>query len=216
MGNHQTRAVTGVGQVTGGLVAENMLEATKTAILNQNVFKTIFKNNVFVNDVPAYNETILPAWEFRFSTEKIMGGDLRHEGVVNSRVLFPNKLVGAYDIHRKVALAIGRFFNNPRKDIFDNVKGLTHIGEDLEFTYDQVFAHGGMQVPAILIKIPFMIDLRRYRIECPEVPLDEAELDADLVEEWEQRIQIHGLDTIDDEKSDDNILIEESVLSNGD
>ena len=209
MGNLETRAKKGVSQVSGGLIGENLLDVVKDAILAQSVFKTIFKNNIFIDELPSYNDTILPAWEFRFNKELIQGGDLRHVGTVNSRILFPNNLAGMVSFHRKVALAVGRFFKAPRTDIFDNVSGLTEIGQNLDISYDMLFVQGGIKIPSIVFQIPFVFDVRRYRIENPEVPLDD-DLDAALEEEWTQFIEISGVDEVADTKE---VLIPESKLS---
>ena len=209
MGNLETRAKVGISQVTGGLMGENLLEVLKDAILNQSVFKTIFKNNVFTDELPSYNDTILPAWEFRFNKEIIEGGDLRHTGTINSRILFPNNLAGLVSFHRKIALAVGRFFKAPRKDIFDNVSGLTEIGQKLDISYDMLFVQGGIKLPSIVMQLPFVFDVRRYRIENPEIPLDD-DLDAALEEDWTTFIEISGVDEVAETKT---ILIPESKLS---
>lgn len=208
MGNLETRAKAGVDQITGGLMGAELLQILKAAILNQKVFQTIFRENVFVDEMPSYNDTILPAWEFRFNKELIEGTDLLHTGTINSRVLFPNNLAGKLSFHRKIALAIGRFFKADRSDIFSQVSGLTEIGQKLDISYDLMFVQGGIQIPSIVLTFPFVFDVRRYRIENPEIPLDDK-LDADLEEEWTQFIEISGFD-VDNENSE--ILIAESQL----
>lgn len=189
LGNLSERAEKGIAQVTGGLIGENLLQVLKEAVLKQNVFKTIFNENIFVDELPSYNDTILPAWEFRFNKELIEGFDLRHVGTINSRVLFPNSLIGNVSFHRKVALAIVRFFNADRSDIFSKVSGLTEIGENIDITYDLLFVQGAVKVPSIVITFPFVIDIRRFTIENPEIPLND-DLDADLIKEWTQLIEI--------------------------
>ena len=210
MGNTESRLKAGVNDVTGGLIAENMMSVLKTVILKQKVFRTIFRENIFVDQLPSYNETILPAWEFRFNRETVMGADLLHRGSINSRILFPNDLHGDVSFHRKMALTVYRFFaaSDRLEDLLAPVSGLTEIGENIDIVYDTMFVQDGIAVPSIVMTIPFVLDRRRFRNENPEIPLDE-DLDAALIREWEMRLEVTGVDETTETKK---IVIPEGKL----
>ncbi len=232
MGQQQRKAVTGVDQVTPSLVdgaspdggarlmGEFMFERLRESIMGEKVFQTIFgggndkadplQSNIYLNSMPSYNDTILPAWEFRFSQETVQGADLRQTGRVRSRVLFPNNLKGELNFHRKVAMAIARYFNSALRidDFLKKVPGLTEFGENLEFQYDLLFVHGGQQVPVITIGIDYIFDIRRFRLENPCTDLDDR-LDAELIEEAVYMLEISGDDEVTGETE---ILIPESEI----
>jgi len=207
MGNQNDRAVKAISQVTPPLIGEFMLEELRKTIMCQKVFQTLFggkgdktdpeKSHIFLNKMPSYNETILPAWEFRFFSETSQGTDLLMPGRINSRVLFPNNLQGDLNFHRKVALAIARFFNADDRlnDFIPAVSGLTEFGENLDIKYDLIFVHGAMKVPVITIGIDYIFDIRRFRLENPCTDFD-ADLDADLIKEAINKIQIDGDDEV--------------------
>lgn len=210
MGNTSERLISGFDLVSGVLAGNLMLETLKTSLLTQTPFQKMFGANgerIFINEVPAYNETILPLWEFQWDTETVQGSDLRQIGFVNSRVLFPNNLNGKFGIYRKLALVIARYFDSQFcvDDFVRKVPGLTEFGEDIEFKYNQIFNYGEMTVPALTMRFPFTIDLRRLRIEEECTDFD-GKLQAELIEELETYIV-----EIQDDKG--TVLIEEQPLN---
>jgi len=220
MGNLNSRAVAAVDTITRPLLGEFMLETLREAILQEKVFQTLFgggedrsdpkTSHIFLNKLVTYNETILPAWEFRFSTEDFAGDDLLVSGLINSRIMFPNNLQGDLAFHRKVALAVSRFFNSNKRldDFLRKVSGLTEFGENLKVRYDLIFVQGGMQVPVIELGMNYIFDMRRFANENPATDLN-ARLDADLLKDAIYRLEISGEDEV---TGTSEILIAESKL----
>ncbi len=207
MGNQQGRAVEAIKKVTPPIIGEFMLEELRKTIMCQKVFQILFgggddqtdpeKSHIFLNKATSYNETLLPAWEFRFFSETSQGTDLLMPGRLNSRIIFPNNLQGDLNFHRKVALTVARFFNadDRLKDFVANVSGLTEFGENLDIRYDLMFVQGAMKVPVITIGIDYIFDIRRFRLENQCTDYD-ADLDADLIKEITNKIQIDGDDQV--------------------
>lgn len=218
MGNQQTRLVDGLSEVIGVLAGSEMLAKLKTAIIAQDVFKTMFGDEgerVFIEKVPAYNETILPLWEFQPITELVMGGGLRQRGTVNSRILFPNNMSADFHIYRLTAMVVSRFFTSQGRitDFLKEVPGLIDFGENINYSYQQVLNTGQMTVPALVMQIPYTIDLNRMRFvdECTDLNDD---LDAELLAEMEAYFL-----TITDDKEvveDRTVLLDKQPLPVGD
>ena len=219
MGNTQERVVNSVDLIMGVLAGVDMLEALREGMLKQRVFRSMFgrgdtdeargiaeNSHIFVNEVASKDESKLPLMEIQFDNEVVEGADLRQRGFLTARVLFPNNLTAKYKVYRTVAMAISRWFASQKAvdDFLRKVPGLTECGENLEFTYDAVFKHGGLTCPALLIRIPFVIDLQRMRVEDGCTDLN-ADLDAKLLKE----IESYFIEITDDEGT---VLIEKSKL----
>jgi len=221
MGNTKERVQGGIDQVVGVLAGAEMLDKLKTSILNQNVFQTMFgkitnpKNRIFTEKVPAYNETILPLWEFQPITDIVQGAKLHQTGVVNSRILFPNNLSADFKIYRLTAMIVSRFMTSTARitDFLKEVPGLIEFGENIEYSYQQVLTIGEMTTPALVMSMPYTIDLNRMRIEDGCTDLD-GDLDALLLAEMETYFL-----TITDDKEvveDRTVLLDKQPLPVGD
>ena len=213
MGNLQGRAVKAVETITPPLLGEFMFEVLRESIMLEPAFQIMFgggtdkkdpeQSHIFLNNLPSYNESVLPAWEFRFSTEKFEGDDLEVKGHANSRILFPNNLQGDLSFHRKVVLAIVRFFNSAERlnDFLRKVSGLTEFGENLDVRYDLIFVHGGKRLPVITMGIDYIFDMRRFKNENPATDLN-ARLDADFLRDVTNRLRVLGDESTEEKISD--------------
>lgn len=211
MGNTNSRLVTGLDQIVGILAGSEILDKLKAALHDQNVFNTIFgtleNSRIYIDEFPAVNETNLPRWELQMDSEIVQGSDLRQTGFINGRILFPNNLSSQFKVYRLVCLAISRWFDSKVAvdDFVRKVPGLIECGENLEFLYDQRYNFGAGTCPAVIMRIPYTLDLRRMRIEDGCTDLD-GDLDAKLL----ATIKHYFIEITDDEG---NVLIEKSKLS---
>lgn len=211
MGNTDERVVKGLDQIIGILAGSEILDKLKESLNDQTVFKTIFgsiekgNSRIYIDEFPAVNKTTLPRLELQVDTEQVAGSDLRQTGIINGRILFPNNMSSRFKIYRLVCMAISRWFNSKKAiEFVRKIPGMTECGENIEFFYDQRFKHSLGECPAVLMRIPYIIDLHRMRVEDGCTDLD-GDLDAKLLKE----IKIYFIEITDDEG---NVLIAKSKL----
>jgi|TARA_Y100000034_G_C6910517_1_gene424639 hypothetical protein len=211
VGKTETRVKQGVNDVLGHIFGDSMLDTLKSALVIQEPFKTMFGENgerIFVEDFPAINESILPAWQFQFESDTIQGQDLYHRGFVSSRIIFPTKMRGAFGLYRKVAMVIARYFQSDKcvSDFIKNVPGLTEFGEDLTFNYGQVYRLSGVDVPVLTMRFAFQFDLRKVKLHFSDTDFND-DLHAELLGAFANYIEI----TNDKEE----ILVETAEVEGG-
>lgn len=207
MGNTQDRVIKGLDEIVGDLIGFDMLEKLKEQIITQIPYQKMFGlkgERIFVNEDAAPNETILPLWEFQWDTETVQGQNSFQTGFINSRIIFPNNLSGKYDFFRLVALSIARFFNSQSflNNFFGQVDGLNEFAENLSFAYNNTYKRGEITVPVLIIRIPFLFDINRFRILNPC-----TDLDGNLHDPLLRQIESYSLEITDDDIENPTVLI---------
>lgn len=189
--NLVTRVQQPLSQVTAPLVGENLLQAFKDLMIGnedqqiagQSVFRVMFGERgerVFVNDVPSYNDTIVPLLELYWQKENFESWDTYLTGSVLGRIVLPAMFRGNYNQLRQVAAVFHRFLGSRAcAQIFQTVTGLVEFGAGTDFAYDKLLRVDGLLFPTIEMTLPFKFDLAWFAQQNPDLDV-RGDLDAEL------------------------------------
>ena len=169
MNNTEQRVEAALDLIQGPLIADNLLEELKKALLNEQVFKVMFGNlgeRIFIEKMPNYNQTITPFIEFYWGRDTYTNHDVHFNGTLVGRIGLPAKLHGDSNKQRRLATALQIFFGT--KSCSDmatpTVPGLIEFGVGSTFDYDRLLDIDGLKIPVIAFTIPYKIDLRLYEL----------------------------------------------------
>lgn len=162
--NHQKRTQIGINQNGGHIIAGNLMDAFKQFMLEDNVMCALFGDDgkrIFINDVPSYNETIVPLFEMYWNTENFVSNTAYYTGTVLARIVLPTNVQGKLQDMRRVGAIFQRFLGSRLlgEKIFPAVLGLTAFGDGADFNYSKVLTFTGFSLPFIEITLPFTVDM---------------------------------------------------------
>jgi hypothetical protein len=207
MGNYDEDVKRPLSKISGPLIGENLLPSVKAAMLKQTVFQKLFGGSgdrIFIDELPSYNDTIIPLIELHWKGERWQSQNSRIYGTLTGMIVLPADLHGRTDQFRAIASAVARWIES-NHGLFQAVSGLIEFGTNADFKYDGAIRAGGDIFPIIDLTIPVVFDLAIFRSENPEIDLDAA-LDADLFG-WVEAYKIR----IKDENG--NVLMDSQTLS---
>lgn len=212
-GNLDARVNDPLKKITGPLVGELLLESFKAAMIEEPVFQMMFGKKgerIFINELPNYNDTIVPLLELYWKNERFEDHDLYFSGVIDARLVLPLTLAGPDNLNklRRVAGAFQRFIGADQHRMFDREPGLTEFGFGMDFTFNQLLKFSGQDFPVIPFTIPFKYDLAKFRELHPEI-----DLQGRLDEEEFGWITSYSLKVLSEEGE---VLIAQGTLSKAD
>lgn len=180
--NFDTRVRKALDQVSGPLVGDNLLQAFKDEMIKEILFQVMFGSQgerIFIDKIPNWNETILPAMILGWKQETFNSFDTYFEGMINALIALPVQLSGDYNNLRRVGSMVQRWMGGAMS-LFDKVPGLTMFGYGSEFNYEGTAKFDGFSSPAIQITIPFKFDLQILAQTVDGIdftaPLDQADI----------------------------------------
>lgn len=186
MGNFEDRVEQSVEKVTGPLYGDNLLSELKKAMIKEQVFQSLFGVNgerIFVEEIPSYNDTVIPLIEFWWKSETYASRNTYLPGAVIGRIVLPlqiDRKNARPNFSRKVANMFQRFLGGDNHNLFDVVPGLIEFGYQMIFSYDHLLQLDGKNYPTITITVPTKFDLRLLQLQLPEIdwagPLDTEEI----------------------------------------
>jgi len=182
MGNYEERVARPLSKITGPLIGQEFLTELKKAMLQDRILRALFGEKgerIFVEQLPSYNDTIIPLIELHWKGERWQSQNTRVSGVVSAMIVMPADLIGKTDRFRGIAAAFARWMESAN-GLFENVSGLIEWGVDAEFKYDNAIQAGALIFPTIDISIPVLFDVHQFHLDHPEVDYTAA-LDADLL-----------------------------------
>jgi hypothetical protein len=181
-GNFEARVSRAFNHATGPLIGEKLLAEFKNEIIKEKIFQIMFDEDgsrIFIDKMPNWNETILPAIAMSWKSETFNSFDTYFEGSIDAMIALPVKLEGDYNSIRRVGSLFQRFMGGSM-NLFDKIPGLTMFGYGSDYNYEGLAKFDGFQVPCIQIRIPFKFDLQRLQLDVPEfdpfAPIDESDV----------------------------------------
>lgn len=181
--------------IVGGVPGGELLEAFKASLMTEGVFKKLFGTNgerIICNTQSSLNTMIVPLLELRYKNDSSQSQETYITGRIEGRLILPSSLKeGDIVLRRKIVLMLIRFLASEKFDIFERVAGLTEFGVNINFNYAVAFNVGIVNLPGILIDIPYRIDLHKWKMAHPEIdPVNTLDGAAFIVETYVVGIQV--------------------------
>lgn len=206
MGNYDEDVKKPLSEVTGPLLGQVLLPKFKEQMKEQKVFRMLFGKDcerVYVDELPSYNDTIIPLLEMRWSSESWQSKNTRVSGMINGMLILPADMLGRTDQFREIAAAFARWIES-RHNLFKEVPGLIECGKNITFKYDDAVKADATTFPIVRFTLPVLFDLQKFRLRLDDIDLD-APLDAPRIPD----ITTYSI-TITDENL--NVLIPTGIL----
>jgi hypothetical protein len=219
VGNYDDGVAKPLSKIQGRLIGEDLLPAVKAAMLEQTVFQKLFGSvekpgeRIFVDELPSYNDTIVPLIELHWKNERWQSHDTLITGTLIGMIVLPADLMGRTDRFRAIGAAFARWIESSH-GLFAASSGLREFGTNLQIGYDNAIKAGGDTYPVIDLVIPVVFDLNIFRAENPDADLDGV-LDADLLG-WIETYKIRMKDEDGTVRIDTKILSKTGQTNNGD
>ncbi len=168
--------------LAGGLPTDQLLESIKSIMLQEPLFQILFDetgSRINIDEVEPKVLTHTPYIQLRTASETYESSNTFLTGSIDTRILLPVSFSGDFLKKKRLAHVFYRFFISDKfREIFTMVAGFEGFN-NIRFNYNAMFIVGRDRIPAIVMTLPFSLNLYRWKLENREIDYTEP-LDGEL------------------------------------